>query len=135
MPTTAAVRKQRFVTLVQRFLANPINRRLARLLPGQALVETTGRKTGLPRVIPVGGRLDGDSFWIVSEYGRRAGWVRNLETTPRVRVQLRGRWREGTAHLLDDDDPRARLQRLPSYNSFMVRLVGTNLLTIRIDLD
>lgn len=135
MPTTAAVRKQRLVTLIQRFLANPINRRLARWLPGQALVETTGRRTGLPRVIPVGGRLDGDSFWIVSEYGRRAAWVRNLETTPSVRVQLRGRWREGTAHLLDHDDPRARLRKLPFYNSFMVRLVGTNLLTIRIDLD
>ena len=58
-----------------------------------------------------------------------------MEATPRVRVQLRGHWREGTAHLLDDDDPRARLRKLPAYNSFMVRLVGTNLLTIRIDLD
>jgi hypothetical protein len=33
------------------------------------------------------------------------------------------------------DDPRARLGRLDPLNSMIVRLVGTELLTIRIDFD
>ncbi len=45
-----------------------------------------------------------------------------------------GRWRNGTAHPLPDDDPIARLATLPRMNSAIVRALGTNLLTIRIDL-
>jgi hypothetical protein len=36
---------------------------------------------------------------------------------------------------LPDDDPRARLAALPRANSAAVRLVGTDLLSLRIDLD
>jgi hypothetical protein len=34
-----------------------------------------------------------------------------------------------------DDDPHARLRELPQFNSFGVRAFGTNLLTVRVDLD
>jgi hypothetical protein len=51
------------------------------------------------------------------------------------------RWRTGTAHLLPDDDPR-ELQRtlgrghpFRAWNSLNVRVLGTELLTVRIDLD
>jgi len=43
--------------------------------------------------------------------------------------------RAGTAHLMPKDDPRARQQTLDSLNAAIVRLVGTELLTIRIDLE
>ncbi|GGT24442.1 hypothetical protein GCM10010254_51060 [Streptomyces chromofuscus] len=49
-------------------------------------------------------------------------------------MRLGGRWYEGTAHLLADDDPRARLRALPRVNSAAVRAIGTNLLTVRVDL-
>jgi hypothetical protein len=53
----------------------------------------------------------------------------------RVRVRVRGRWYTGTARLLPDDDPHARLAALPPFNSSMVRALGTaDLLTVRIDL-
>ena len=39
-----------------------------------------------------------------------------------------------TATLLPDDDARARLAQLPQMNSAAVRAVGTDLLTVRIDL-
>ena len=42
---------------------------------------------------------------------------------------------ETTAHLMPDDDALARLAELPKGNSPAVRLAGTDLLTIRIDLD
>jgi hypothetical protein len=50
-------------------------------------------------------------------------------------MRIRGRWRSGTAHLLPDDDPIERLAQLPGGNSALVRLMGSDLLTIRVDLD
>jgi hypothetical protein len=48
-----------------------------------------------------------------------------------------GRWRTGTAHLLDDDDPVERLHLLwgRAGNTPAVRAFGTQLLSIRVDLD
>ncbi|MFI6562791.1 nitroreductase/quinone reductase family protein [Streptomyces sp. NPDC050534] len=122
--------KYRAVTAFQRRL-NAVMRRL----PGHTLLETTGRTSGLPRRTPVGGRRVGDSFWLVSEFGERSQYVRNIKADPRVRVRLRGRWYTGTAHLLPDDDPVARLRTLPRMNSLAVRVVGAALLTVRVDLD
>ncbi|MET9558864.1 MULTISPECIES: nitroreductase/quinone reductase family protein [Streptomyces] len=122
--------KFRVVTAVQRYVANPLSRRL----PFQTLVETTGRTSGLPRRTPVGGRRVGREFWFVSEYGERSQYVRNIRADPKVRVRVGGRWHHGTAQLLPDDDPRARLTSLPRMNSTAVRLFGTNLLTVRVDL-
>lgn len=125
-----ADRKHRVVTAFQRRIANPLNRRL----PFQTLLETTGRSSGLPRQTPVGGRKVGDSFWLVSEFGYKSQYVRNIQADPRVRVRLAGRWHHGTAHLLPDDDPVARLRALPFFNSTAVRAFGTDLLTVRVDL-
>jgi deazaflavin-dependent oxidoreductase (nitroreductase family) len=126
---------QPVVSRFQRHVANPAARRLARHIPGQAVIETTGRHTGVARRTPVGGRLEASSFWLVSEFGAKANYVRNMRANPKVRVQIRGQWHDGTAHLLSEDDPRQRLKQLPPYNSLLVRLAGTDLLTIRIDLD
>jgi deazaflavin-dependent oxidoreductase (nitroreductase family) len=83
----------------------------------------------------VGGSRVGGSFWLVSEFGERSQYVRNITADPRVRVRIRGRWHEGTAHLMPEDDPVARLRGLPRVNSLGVRALGTNLLTVRVDLD
>lgn len=123
--------RHRLTHTVQKWLANPV----AKLLPAQTLLETTGRKSGEPRRTPLGGRLVGNQFWLVSEFGEKSQYVRNIKAQPRVRLRLRGRWRSGTAQLMPDDDPHARLRELPRFNSFGVRTFGTNLLTIRIDLD
>ncbi|MGX1222590.1 nitroreductase/quinone reductase family protein [Streptomyces ambofaciens] len=125
-------RKYRTVTAFQRRL-NAVVRRL----PGQTLLETTGRVSGLPRRTPVGGRREGDSFWLVSEFGERSQYIRNIKADPRVRVRVGGRWYAGTAHLLPDDDPLARLRRLPRLNSMAVRAigVGTGHLTVRVELE
>ncbi|MGW6427539.1 nitroreductase/quinone reductase family protein [Nocardia sp. NPDC055053] len=121
--------QQQVVTAVER----PFNW-VARRLPGKQLLETTGRVSGQPRTTPIGGRRIGDQFWLVSEFGERSQYVRNIMADNRVRVRLRGRWHSGTAHLMHDDDPRARLRALPRYNSVAVRALGTDLLTIRVDL-
>ena len=130
--------KQEAVTAFQKRILNPLVRRAIErgwAPPGYAVLETTGRRSGLPRRTPVGDGRRGDAFWIVAEFGRRAGYVRNIEANPRVRVLTGRRWRTGTAHLLPEDDPRERQRDLPRLNALTVRAVGTDLLTIRIDLD
>jgi deazaflavin-dependent oxidoreductase (nitroreductase family) len=131
--------KRTLVRAVQRVLVNPPARFLARrgMAGDYVVLETIGRRSGQPRQTPVGMKVDGDVAWMVSEHGRGADYVRNIEANPRVRVCLDRRWRSGTAHLLDDDDPRARLRSLWGRrgNAPAVRLFGTELLSIRIDLD
>jgi deazaflavin-dependent oxidoreductase (nitroreductase family) len=126
----AVSRRQRVVNKVQKYVANPLMRKV----PIQVLLETTGRKSGEPRRTPIGGRTVDNAFWMVAEFGTNSQYVKNIEANPEVRVRVRGRWHSGTAYLLPDDDARARLRSLPKFNSAAVKTVGTDLLTIRIDL-
>ncbi len=140
--------KHRLVHLLQKCVLNPPIKLLFALgiaPPGYALLETVGRKTGRPRRTPVGDGRVGYQFWLVAEHGMKAGYVRNIAANPRVRLKLRhgilARWHTGTAELLPDDDPRERqrwlAQRLlaSAANAVAVRLFGTELVTVRIDLD
>lgn len=133
--------KRRVVRLVQKYLVNPPVRLalgLGVLPPTHALLETTGRRSSRPRRNPVGNGLsdDGSTFWIVAEHGRQAGYVRNIEANPRVRLKIGRRWRTGTARVLDDDDPHDRLRAIGRpINGAMVRAMGTDLLTVVVDLD
>ena len=131
---------------LQQSVINPVIRLAWNLgipIPGDALLETTGRRTGLPRQTAVCDGLDGETFWLVAQRGRSAGWVRNIEANPRVRVRvsgLRTGWRTGTAHLLDGDDPQERriLARAnPARQLCMctTKALDTSPLTVRIDLD
>ena len=56
--------------------------------PGDALLETTGRRTGQPRRTPVCDGLDGEVFWLIAQRGHGADWVRNIAANPRVRVKV-----------------------------------------------
>lgn len=140
--------KYRIIHLLQKYYLNPPIKVLFAIgiaPPGYALLETTGRKSGRLRRTPVGDGLVGKQFWIIAEHGMKAGYVRNLASDPRVRLKLRhgirARWHSGTAHLLAEDNSRERqkwlARQLPSsaVNAAVVRVFGTELLTVRIDLD
>lgn len=140
--------KHRIVHIIQKYLLNPPIKFLFAIglpPPGYALLETTGRKTGKLRHTPVGNGLVGRQFWLVAEHGTQAGYVRNIAHNPRVRLKLRHglqvRWHRGTAELLYLDDPRERQRWLAEQvprsarNAAAVRFFGTELLTVRIDLD
>ena len=140
----ARVDKRRLTAGVAKYLVNPLVRGLFRLgvpAPGTAILETLGRKSGRPRSTPVTNGLDGDTFWIVTEHGRSSNYVRNIEANPRVRVKVGRRWRSGTATVAGGEDPRARLRAIgrarPStrVHTATVRLMQTELLTVRVDLD
>jgi deazaflavin-dependent oxidoreductase (nitroreductase family) len=140
--------KRRVARAMERRLVNPINRALmrsGRMGSTYALLETTGRRSGLPRQTPVANGLDGDTFWLISAHGRHAHYVHNLLANPRVRIGLvtegEVRWRTGTAHLLPDDDTRARQRALARgrlgyrLDAVLLRATATDLMTIRVDLD
>ncbi len=135
----ARERKRRVAKFVTNRLVNPLVRRaLEAGLPGTgaALLETTGRKTGQPRRTPVGNGLRDEHFWIVTEHGRHAAYAKNITANPRVRVKVGRKWFEGTANILEDDDPYERMRWLKrGANDSMVRLMGTEHLVIRVDLD
>ena len=142
-------------------LQNRVLNRPARLLlnwglapPTYALLETTGRRTGRARQVPVASGLEGQTFWLISGLGEQAQYVRNIKANPHVRVKarparlregLRMRWRSGTAHLLPEDDADLRHRELgrgrPGYrlDGLLLRRLSSmgsgRMLTIRIDLD
>ena len=132
---------------LQKSVINPLDKLAFALRtppPGDALLETTGRRTGQRRVTPVCDCLEGDTFWIVAQRGRDADYVQNIEADPRVRVKgslSHSDWRTGTAHILDEDDPEERVRILGRGNRWR-RLcleasasMSTSPLTVRIDLD
>jgi deazaflavin-dependent oxidoreductase (nitroreductase family) len=122
--------KRQVVHRIQRLVVNPLGRQLP-----VTMLETTGRKSGQPRWTAVGGSVVDNQFWMVSEHGDHSDYVYNIKANPAVRVRIGGQWRNGTAHLLPDDDARKRLRSLPRLNSAGVITMGTDLLTIRVDLD
>jgi deazaflavin-dependent oxidoreductase (nitroreductase family) len=129
--------KRRLSTALAKYVFNPVVKTAVRLrlVRGWAILETRGRTSGKLRRTPVGNGLIDHTFWIVAEHGRRAGYVRNLAADPRVRLFVGGRWRDGRAELMPDDDARARQRQLQKVNAAMVRMMGTDLLTVRIDLS
>jgi deazaflavin-dependent oxidoreductase (nitroreductase family) len=140
--------KDRVIYPLQRWVVNPIvmlGHDLGFPPPGDALLETIGRRTGQPRRTPVCDGLDGETFWLLAQRGRRADWVKNIQANPRVRVKVRTGsgvgWRAGTAHIIDDDDPRERQRRIGQGNLARRLCVSssaamsTDQLTVRVDLD
>ena len=62
-------------------------------------IETTGRRTGLPRRIEIwfAADPDRDRIYVLSGGRERAHWVRNLRRSPVVRVAIGDRWFDGVA--------------------------------------
>ena len=131
--------KRRWSTFLSAKVFNRLVKAAVRLglpTPSVVILETIGRRSGEPRRVPVTRLLEDDTLWIVTEHGRKAAYVRNIEADPDVRVRVGRRWRPGKATILADDDWRARQRRGANrLNSAMVRAVGTEHLTVRVDLD
>jgi deazaflavin-dependent oxidoreductase (nitroreductase family) len=73
-------------------VVNPLTRPLAGLAPWWVLVETTGRKTGRKRRVPLAsGPRDNTQMLVIAVHGTASGWVRNAIAEPQVRLRHKGR--------------------------------------------
>jgi deazaflavin-dependent oxidoreductase (nitroreductase family) len=80
--------------------------RAHRLLSGLALELTyTGRRSGREYVLPVQYARSGSQVVIWPQAPERTSWWRNFRTPDRVGVRLAGRRIDGTARVVDRDDP------------------------------
>jgi deazaflavin-dependent oxidoreductase (nitroreductase family) len=97
--------------LFGRYTLNPLIRlsfRLGVTPPRMALVQTVGRRSGQVRLTPVFAYVDGTTVWLIAQHGSHAGWVKNFQAQPEVRLRLGRRWVSGTASLEPADDVRER---------------------------
>jgi deazaflavin-dependent oxidoreductase (nitroreductase family) len=130
------VDKFTFTRALAKYVVNPISKLGAGRVPGTALLETTGRSSSQRRITPVGYSREGDTVWIVSEHGRRADYVRNIEKDPNVRVKIRARWHRGQARVAPEEDPKQHLRNQSNkLSAATVRMVGTGPVVVRVDLD
>jgi deazaflavin-dependent oxidoreductase (nitroreductase family) len=70
--------------------------------PDWVLLTTRGRKTGLPREVLLPCARAGSRVLVVSTYGRRSAWIRNLEACADVELTARGEKVRGRAEIVDD---------------------------------
>ena len=140
--------KRRLSRAVETRLVNRVVRTLlarGRLGGTYAILETTGRKSGQARRTPVANGLQGDTFWLLCAYGSNAHYTHNIAADPHVRIGVGEgrslRWRAGVAVPLPDDDARARQRELGrgrlgyKLDAVLMRVLATDLMTIRVDLD
>lgn len=72
---------------------------------------TRGRRSGRPHRIEIWFAADGTRLYLLAGGGERADWVRNLQASPRVMVELGDETHPGVARVLvpgTPEDQRAR---------------------------
>lgn len=139
------LRKFKFERQLGRTVMNPVVAALDRIGVRSSLVvdlETTGRKSGEPRRVPLAGRADDTGVWVISQHGRRAGWAYNIAADPKVRVRIDSQWRSGTATFEPDDDVRARARSFggegkisQSATALTMRAMESDPISVRITFD
>ena len=91
---------------------------------------TTGRRSGLPRQTPLNYAILDGRVYLLSGFGARADWYRNLVADPRVSVALPGRVVEGTAEPVLDPAEAERAALAVARNcGFALLFEGVNPLT------
>jgi deazaflavin-dependent oxidoreductase (nitroreductase family) len=76
------------------------------------LLTTTGRRSGVLRVVPLDYQQEGDSFYLIAEGGGRSPWYRNVVANPEVEVRVGSRRVKGVAAPLADAQEKAHVLRL-----------------------
>jgi deazaflavin-dependent oxidoreductase (nitroreductase family) len=105
-----------------------------RLAPWWVVLETTGRRSGQPRRVPLArGPVEADVTRLIAVHGRQAAFVRNVLAQPSVRLRIGGRWRGGIATIEPFDD--SRLAGFSFYARMGPRTLGIEPVFIRVELD
>lgn len=121
------IKKFKIERFVGKYVANPSMRAVTALGITTSLmtdVETTGRKTGLTRRVPVSVNFDETGAWLISQHGTRSGWGANITTNQSVRLRQGKTWRQGTAEFVRGDDVVARARSFAP-NPLLGRIIGS----------
>ncbi|WP_067710831.1 nitroreductase family deazaflavin-dependent oxidoreductase [Nocardia yamanashiensis] len=138
------VRKFQRERAIGRYVMNPLVRGLDKVGVRTAFateIETVGRKSGLPRRVPVSVLFDEGGAWAICQHGTRSGWGLNLTANPSIRVRQGDTWRTGTAEFLPDDDVVARARTFAPHPLLaplargMFAALETTPVTVRITFD
>jgi len=100
------------VTRLNRNLQNAIVRALRPYFtraPGWVLLTTRGRKTGLRREVLLPCERFADGILVISTYGWRSDWIRNIQKDGRVWVTCGGWVIAATAEIVEDLVAKRRL--------------------------
>ncbi len=113
---------------------NPLARALAGRAPWWVVLETTGRRSGEIRRVPLAaGPRDGSTAWLLAVHGPHAASTRSIAADPRVRLRIRGRWHEGTAQLVPTDE--SVLRRFNRYARTGLWTLGIEARLVKIELS
>ncbi len=70
--------------------------------PGWVLLTTRGRTTGLDREVLLPCERTAEELIVISTYGWRSNWIRNIRKDPHVRVTCAGWVVDGVAEVVED---------------------------------
>ena len=84
------------------------------------VLTTRGRRSGFPRMTAIEHRRFGEEHYIVSAWGSKADWYRNILKDPRVGVWAGRRKFSGVAEILNLDEKREALRKRWGDNEFKV---------------
>jgi deazaflavin-dependent oxidoreductase (nitroreductase family) len=86
-------------------------RRYFERAPGWVLLTTRGRKTGLPREVLLPCERSPDYLIVISTYGWRSHWLRNIQHDSRVQVSCAGWVVSGQAKVIERLEEKQSLVR------------------------
>jgi deazaflavin-dependent oxidoreductase (nitroreductase family) len=104
------------------------------------LLTTIGRKSGLPRKVPLQYEWEDGVVYLGSARGTEADWFRNILANPGVELQIGSRRYRGTANPLTDVESIAdflelRMRRHPRMMRVLLRMEGLSGPPSRADLE
>jgi deazaflavin-dependent oxidoreductase (nitroreductase family) len=129
------LRKFKFERQLGRTFMNPMVSALDRVGIRSAKVvelETTGRKSGAPRRVPLAATTDAKGVWVISQHGHRSGWAHNIEAEPGVRVRVNNQWRSATATFEPHDDVVARGRTFGSATAVALKAMQSDPISVRL---
>lgn len=86
---------------------------------GAIVLETTGRKTGRTRKVPLLATRIGDIL-LVSSVRHQSQWLKNLAGNPRARYWLGGRLHEANVLVMAPGLATQSVDRMPMYVSYLI---------------
>ncbi|EON34548.1 hypothetical protein GTC6_03035 [Gordonia terrae C-6] len=84
-------RRMRLVAVLNKYVTNPVVRLWAGRVPGMAVIEHVGRRSGRRYRTPVMAVVSDHRFWVVLNYGTGSDWVANVTAAHEATVRHRGR--------------------------------------------